>query len=498
MLAADPPVTELQRAIRHSALYGGFQLLGLLLSLISFPILTRILTVEEYGHLALFTGTTTFLVALSKCGLTTSFVRSYAATPPEKRPALYSTALAIAAGSAILVAIVSALGLWLFGGVVDPLLRSVMQLSWGFLLATTLRELLLTFLRAEERSVALSVIGFLVKLGSLLLGIVGCVTLAMGLRGFVGGAIVFEALTVASLGAYFARRHLLRPEATSTTLGRELVAYGAPLMFNEMSWTANVYAGRFVLEHYIGAAAVGIFSVGYNLAAYVLTLITAPMSMAIFPIYTKLWETQGAEATTAFLTTVLRYYVTGSALIIVTMSATGADLIALLATPRFADAALVVPYVIASVVLFGTTLIVGAGFHLLRRTRESGVLILVCAALNITANFILVPHFGMLGSATATLLSHVALTVLLSTRARKFLPVPWPKKLTLLCAISGALAYLAAVQITAKQPFAELLLRAATACAVYTGLMLALDPALRQWAVRLTRSLAQRLGLRIP
>ena len=487
-------MTELRRAIRHSALFSGFQLLGLLLSLISFPILTRILTVEEYGHLALFTGTTTFLVALSKCGLTTSFVRTYAATPPEKRTALYSTALAMAAGLAIIVAIVSALGLWWLGDVVDPLLRSVLQLSWGFLLATTLRELLLTFLRAEERSVALSVIGFLVKLGSLMLGIVGCVTLALGLRGFVGGAIVFEALTVASLGSYFARRHLLRPDATSTALARELVAYGAPLMFNEMSWTANVYAGRFVLEHYIGAAAVGIFSVGYNLAAYVLTLITAPMSMAIFPIYTKLWETEGAEPTTTFLTTILRYYVIGSALLIVAMSAASADLIALLATPRFADAALVVPYVITSVVLFGTTLIVGAGFHLLRRTRESGILILVCAALNIGANFVLVPHFGMLGSAAATLLSHLALTVLLSVRARNFLPVPWPKKLTLTCAIAGALAYLTAVQITAKQPLAELLLRSVAAFAVYASVMLTLDPALRQRTLQFVRALGRRLG----
>ncbi len=490
-------MTELRRAIRHSALYSGFQFLGLLLSLISFPILTRILTVEEYGHLALFTGTTTFLVALSKCGLTTSFVRSYAATPPDRRTALYSTAIAIAAGSAILVAIISALGLWFLGNVVDPLLRSVLQLAWGFLLTNTLRELLLTFLRAEERSVALSVIGFLVKLGSLLLGIVGCVTLALGLRGFVGGAIVFEALTVVLLGSYFARRHLLRPNAASPALARELVAYGAPLMFNEMSWTANVYAGRFVLEHYVGAAAVGIFSVGYNLAAYVLTLITAPMSMAIFPIYTKLWETEGAGATTAFLAAVLRYYVLGSALIIVTMSAAGADLIGLLATARFADAALVVPYVITSVVLFGTTLIVGAGFHLLRRTRESGILILVCAALNIAANFVLVPHFGMLGSAAATLLSHLALAVLLSVRARNFLPVPWPKRLTLFCAISGALAYLAAVQITVKQPLVELSLRTAAAVTVYSSLMLALEPALRQRTVRVARTLGQRLGLRI-
>jgi O-antigen/teichoic acid export membrane protein len=486
-------MTALARAARHGALYAGFQVLGLLLSLVSFPILTRILSVEEYGQLSLFTAITALLVALAKCGITTSFVRSYAATPAAGRTALYSSALAVNAGLALGVAALFALGLHWAGSAVDRLLASILQFTWAFLFFSTLRELLLIFLRAEERSFALSVIGLVVKVGDLALGIVGCVVLALGLPGFVGGNIAFEALAVVALCAHYARRGLLRPAAARRPVAAELLAYGAPLMLYELSWLANQYFGRFALDHYEGAAAVGIFSVGYNLAAYVLTLVNTPMSMAIFPIYTKLWENEGAPATTAFLSTVLRAYIAGATLVIAGMSATSADLIALLATPRFAAAATVVPFVITSVLLYGTTLISGAGYHLQRRTREFAVLMLACAALNVGANVALVPPFGMLGSAYATLISYGALTVLITLRARRLLPVPWPLRLGLCCALAALAAWACALQVHLDHALAELLVRSAVVTLVYAALALALDAGLRRLARQALQALARRL-----
>lgn len=46
-------MSALRKVFRHSSLYAVFQGLGLAVSFVSFPIMTRIFTVEEYGNFAL-------------------------------------------------------------------------------------------------------------------------------------------------------------------------------------------------------------------------------------------------------------------------------------------------------------------------------------------------------------------------------------------------------------------------------------------------------------
>lgn len=474
-------MSALRRAFTHGSLYTLFQALGMAVSLVSFPIITRILTVEEYGHLALFNATVSILLGLAKCGMTTSFIRTYAAADTvDERRRLYSSAFGASLSAALVIAGVYTVALFFLDERIGGGLTAILMLAGIPILIGSLRDLSYAFLRAEERVFALSATGLLIRIGSIASGIFACVVLLGGLKGFVAGLIGFEAGCVLLLVLTFARRGMFRSADISPNVIRQLVLFGAPLLLFEMSSLINDYADRFLINYFLGPAQVGIYSVGYNFAGYVQGLVTSPLWMAIFPIYTKIFETEGREPTARFLQTILKLYLAAAVLIVVVVSLTSHEIIVLLASRKFEAAAAVVPFVIVSIMLYGTTHLTAAGFYLTKSTRMIAVLTLGCAAAKILLNLFLIPYFGIIGAAYATVLSYVALTILVTRFSRDLLAVAWPFRDFALCLVAGAAAAAATLPLAHPHLAVSLLLKATAATVCYALCLLLLNRGLRE------------------
>jgi len=70
-------MTPIRKLFSHFLHFFSGNALTVLLGLISFPILTRMLTREEYGILGLVSTTMLVLVALAKAGLSDGIIRYY-------------------------------------------------------------------------------------------------------------------------------------------------------------------------------------------------------------------------------------------------------------------------------------------------------------------------------------------------------------------------------------------------------------------------------------
>lgn len=488
-------MSALRRAFTQGSLYTLFQGLGMAVSLISFPIITRILTVEEYGSLALFNATVSILLALAKCGMTTAFIRTYATVGSNdaERKQLYSSALGASLTLALIIAIGYTFVLFFLNERIGGTLTAILMFACIPIIMNDLRDLCFAFLRAEERVLTLSIVGLVLRVGSILSGIIACVALLGGLKGFVIGLIAFEALGVLLLVLSFAHRRLFSPAHVSSATMRQLVLFGAPLLLFEMSSLINDYADRFLIQYFLGAAQVGVYSVGYNFASYVQGLITSPLWMAIFPIYTKIWETDGREPTAKFLGTLLNFYLALAVLIVAAVSLTSREIIVLLASQKFEAAATVIPFVIVSVMLYGTTHLTGAGFYLAKRTRIIALLTLGCAGANILLNLVLIPQFGILGAAYSTVLSYILLTILVTVLSRNLLLVPWPIKDLLIYLIAAAIAVAATLPVSHSNLFVSFLLKGSITTVVYTLSVLVLAPHLRDMIFKESRKLLARL-----
>ena len=132
-----------------------------------------------------------------------------------------------------------------------------------------------------------------------------------------------------------------------------------------------------------------------------------------------------------------------------------------MATPAFYAAATIVPIIGFALVLDGMTFMVKVGILITKKTYFRTITIFIAAAINIGLNFLLIPRFGMVGAAWATLggfLVQVVLTLFFSQRLYH-VPFPWVKIGTI--TTGAVLTYLLAVSITFDSVFASIAFKTA-------------------------------------
>ena len=95
------------------------------------------------------------------------------------------------------------------------------------------------------------------------------------------------------------------------------------------------------------------------------------------------------------------------------MTAIGRDLITLLASNKYQEGYIIMPYVITGVLLYQAHFIYGAGFYLRKRPTTLLILNICGVLLNVILNIILIPSLGISGAAITTLISYLLMAVLI-------------------------------------------------------------------------------------
>jgi O-antigen/teichoic acid export membrane protein len=465
----------------HTSLYSIGSLLVTLASFISFPILTRVFSVEEYGIMNLVSVTLMLLIGVAKLGVQHSLVRFYAEIGKGERqatPAQYFSTVLFGMGATGLAASL------LWAG-----LSAVMPASWwsnpqiqGLLLLTAVLvfvrvvdSALVNILRAQQRSAAYSLYTVLrkyIELGAILVTIF---FLIPGLLGFYVATIVVELLAIVVLGALIVRRVSVSMQEFDAKLYRAMLAFGIPMIAYEMGGILLNVGDRYVIEFMLGADAVGIYSAAYNVCDYVQMIVIASVGRAIVPMYVHLWEEKGAAETRRFVERSLRLYVLIGAAMVAGVTAVGPELLSVLASEKYRAGHAIMVYVIAGLVIDGAGSIFGAGLYIFKQTRIMMWMVAGCAVLNLVANLLLIPFFGIEGAALATLISYGALGLLIWLLGRKQLPVSFPVVDTLKYAGMALIMYYVVTRVQVPGAVLGLVLKVALGVAVYGVLVLLFD-----------------------
>jgi O-antigen/teichoic acid export membrane protein len=118
---------------------------------------------------------------------------------------------------------------------------------------------------------------------------------------------------------------------------------------------------------------------------------------------------------------------------------------------------------------------VGAGLFIHRKTRWIMAIVTSCAALNIVLNIILIPYLGIIGSAIATLLAYVALTLAFAIVGHHLLPVTLPY-MTLARALAVSLGmYYVCKSVHGGERWVTIGMRLAIGVPLYVGVMGLID-----------------------
>lgn len=207
---------------------------------------------------------------------------------------------------------------------------------------------------------------------------------------------------------------------------RQYLRYGLPLALTfALGWVITS-SDRLLIGWIMDESAVGLYAVGYDLAQHSLGLILMTINTAAFPLAMHKHQDDGSFAASAQLKE--------NGLLIVTLALGGAAGLVLLAPPivdvlvgrEFRQGALtVLPWVAVVAALNGIkSYHFDVAFHLSEKSRVLVYIALISALTNIALNLILIPAYGVLGAAWASVVSVMVATISSAWYGKKVYPMP--------------------------------------------------------------------------
>lgn len=491
--------------LRHAWRYSLGGTLTTLASVISFPLLTRLLSVDEYGLMNTVGLALTLLVAIGKLGLQKAAVRFYheaKARLPEDPGALSRLASTLIFGVLGLGALITLAWMALVAEAPvswlgDPRLRALLLLSAVLVVIRVVDSAFGNLMYAEERSGELASITVGKRYLSLILVIGTLWLLGGGASHFFVATIAAEGIGVAVMGAVALRTLSASPQRFSRPLFGKMVMFGLPMVGVEIAWGLLSLGDRYVIQRLLGAEAVGVYSASYNMCDYVKQATMAAIAMAAVPMYMRIWEQEGRAQTERFLGGYARWHFAASLLIGALVTACAEPLITILASAKYVAGTVVVPWIMLGLAFESYLTIATAGLMLTKRTSLMFWFAAAAAVLNLALNFVLIPWLGLVGSALATLLAFGALLVCALVSGRAMLHVPVPLRTLVLGMLGFAGTAAIAMRIESGHPLADLLVRGTIVALLYVPWMWFTDPplraALRERVAPLIRSIGPRL-----
>jgi O-antigen/teichoic acid export membrane protein len=186
--------------------------------------------------------------------------------------------------------------------------------------------------------------------------------------------------------------------------------YGLPLMVNEFAGMVLSAFDRVLLKEITGDyAQVGIYTIGYALAMHINLLMNSALWEAFVPVANRVYGTEGEAAVRELKGRMLMPIVYASVGVATMVFAIGQDAIVALAGHGKAQSGAVFVVVGTMMALYPMFDISAYGLLLKKRSGTVLLITMGVTALNIGANFLLIPRFEYMGAAYAMVISHVVL-----------------------------------------------------------------------------------------
>jgi O-antigen/teichoic acid export membrane protein len=426
---------RLKELMRHSAVYGLGGIVARVLGVLLLPLYTRYLSPRDYGLIETLVALSAVLTALVAQAMKSAFFRFYFDSKEERRRLLVvRTAfwyVAAASTATLIAGVVFAEPIsWVLFGTTSH--GGLVIAAFIGLWAAMNYEQMTSLFRVEQRSGAyvlatMTNVGITIAATVLLVVVFEQGPIGVLVGNFTGTLIVYAALLVYSrraLGLQFDR-----------SLYRAMNRFGLPLVPSAVAlWLTN-FSDRFFLVKLSDLHEVGLYSIGVRLASSIVLLLTA-FRLAWPAFAYSIDDDREAGRTYSFVLTYVVYVCCWLAL---GLGLLAPWLLKLITTEPFYPAQNVVAPLAFGVAAFGAYVVVQIGTGRARQTRSNWLVTGAAAAVDIALNLVLIPPYGRMGAAIATVAAYTALFVMMAWRAQRVFPVPyqWRRVVTLAVAAVG-------------------------------------------------------------
>ena len=407
---------------RHGLVYGVAGAAAKLVGLIMIPVYTRFLTPSDYGLLEIVQLTANLIGIVLALGFTSAVLRFYFHyDSKEDRDQVISTGLVatitMALGATLLLLPQSRrLSGLLTGSDTHQQLVAIMVFTSFFSVSLMVP---MAYMRALEKSVMYGATSLARLAAGLGLNILFVVVLRLGVLGVLLSGLIVGGLTSAVLIGWTVRRVAF---GVSRSKLKEMVRYGSPLVVATLGMFVLHFSDRFLLRRLATLEDVGLYALGYKFSMMLPALVMEPFGLiwgaAVFSIFRRDDAPRIYARVFTYLMFVAVLFTLGVSLLI-------RDVVIVVATPRFLSAHTVVPVVMAGLLCLAASQFFETGVHLMKRTVYRAIALVSAAISNVLLNLVLIPRFGMMGAAYATLLSFAILAALAYVFGQRLYSIPY-------------------------------------------------------------------------
>lgn len=380
--------------------------------IIFLPVITKALGASDYGvYTTLFT-TILFLMPMSSLGLNYSIVRLLSSEEDKKKVKEAMSSITFA--SLIVSGMVSVL-LFLSSDVLantifgEPNSTPVIQAGAVLILLRTVFTNASAYFRMRGRMLAFSTFKLVEVFAPVLLAIVFLLN-GHGLLHVVYSFVVVDiAISIILLFMIFREVGVSLPKPS---LLRPYASFGIPMVLSTISGRVLHQADRYIVALFMGAAAVGVYAVAYNLGDLVLMLL-APLTLSLLAPLSKAHDLGVSKQVNTYLSYSVRYFLMISIPAAIGISLLSVSAIRSLTTEEFVEGTFLITSLIAFAnIANGLYAIVSRKLILAKRTSTIAAQLIAMAVANVVLNIFLVPPMGTVGAALSTLICFTALLML--------------------------------------------------------------------------------------
>jgi O-antigen/teichoic acid export membrane protein len=404
---------KIRNLTRHSAIYTVSTFIQRAQGLILLPIYTDstyLSTRSEYGDYTLIYTFVAFMNVVYLYGIDSAFLR-YFFLGKHKREDVYRTSIQLLTFTSVVTS-----GLILLFA--EPLAELIfyapgyvffVRMAAVILFVDTLCNLPYLILRAEERSVMYSALRIGRFALELTLNFVFVVFMKLGVKG-----ILYANITAATINLLvllpFQMKYL--KGSFNRDAMRQLLAFGIPMIPNGLAYLTVEVSDRYLMPRLLDKDTLGEYSANYRFGTLLLLLVTA-FRTAWQPFFLKIANEPDARQTYA---RVLTYFVMAGSFIVVMGSYFVEYIVtfnylpgkSLLGSEYWAGIA-IIPLILVSYLLYGMYVNFTVGMYISKKSQWMIIFTGLAAIVNVSSNFYLMPNFGIMGAAVATVLAYVVM-----------------------------------------------------------------------------------------
>ena len=211
---------------------------------------------------------------------------------------------------------------------------------------------------------------------------------------------------------------------------KEMIGFSFPLVFSGIAIFVTLYIDRIAIKGLLGLEALGVYGLAYRFAS-IAGLVMVGFQSALTPLVYKYYK---EEQTPLDIAKLFDGFIILALLVSIGAILFSREVVVLMAAEQFHAAEGLVALLVMAILL-GNMYIFTPGLAIAKKTKTITFISIAGALLNVILNYTLIPVYGLIGAAAATLVSAALSFVLYVVLSDKSYSVPFRWKAILLSTV---------------------------------------------------------------